>query len=207
DPQQFGAGQYVHVNEGTDAFGFLPNFAAREIKVSVWGMTLWNVRGGLFFTFSSGDHYSPQFRISSMGLYQFVESPWALPYHAAGPVISGGTPVDWRLLSGVEGDYVFVGPRGLPEFEKHANWDIRLERPFRMGGMDLSVSLDVFNVFGSRHVTRYNTMVNNGQNYWSFLGPDPQALPWQRVPADQYFRANLERVPPRTFRLGIETRW
>ncbi|MEJ2679835.1 MAG: hypothetical protein P8174_12310, partial [Gemmatimonadota bacterium] len=85
DPQQFGAGQYVHVNESTNAFGFLPNFAQREIKVSVWGMTVWNVRGGLFFTFSSGDHYSPQFRISSMGLYQFVESPWALPYHAAGP--------------------------------------------------------------------------------------------------------------------------
>ncbi|MEJ2679185.1 MAG: TonB-dependent receptor, partial [Gemmatimonadota bacterium] len=65
DPQQFGAGQYVHVNEGTDAFGWLPNFAEREIKVSVWGMTLWNVRGGLFFTFSSGDHYSPQFRLAA----------------------------------------------------------------------------------------------------------------------------------------------
>lgn len=49
-------------------------------------------------------------------------------------------------------------------------------------------------------------MVNDGQNHRRFLEPDPRGLPWQQIPAAQYDRANLERVPTTTFRLEIETR-
>ncbi len=48
DPEGFGAGPYVRVNEGVNSYGTLENFADREWKVSVWGLLPWQLRGGAF---------------------------------------------------------------------------------------------------------------------------------------------------------------
>ena len=78
-------------------------------------------------------------------------------------------------------------------------WDLHLERQIPFRGLDLSVSLDLFNAFGNQSVTEFNTMVNNGPDYWYYLDK-----PWREsVPANQYYKAVLERVQPRTMRIGL----
>ena len=46
DPEGYGAGPYVHVNEYTNSYGTLENFANIEMKASVWGNLPWQLRGG-----------------------------------------------------------------------------------------------------------------------------------------------------------------
>jgi hypothetical protein len=198
DPDGYGAGPYVHVNEGVNAYGTLENFADREWKVSVWGLLPWQLRGGAFWTFQSGDHYSPRFRLYGMGFFQY--------YVGTGPLDRDGNPlyqgetVDFKFLAPLEGDYVFVGPRGGPTLPPRNILDLRLERMFRFRGRELSVSLDAFNVLRAENITRLNTIVNNGPDYgfrktYSLFVPE--------IEPNQYFQAPQERVRPQSFRLGF----
>jgi hypothetical protein len=41
-------------------------------------------------------------------------------------------------------------------------------------------------------------MVNNGRDWWPDL-----AKAWNSTPSNMYFGAPMERVPPRTIRLGM----
>ncbi|MCG6988212.1 MAG: TonB-dependent receptor [Gemmatimonadetes bacterium] len=190
DPTTYDAGPYVHVNEGVDAYGYLPNFAGAEGKVSVWGNLPWNMRGGAFWTYRSGDHYSPQFRVTSLGIWTYRAN--------SGALLSGGQPLDYRLFYPLEGEYMFVGPRGLPQLEARSNVDLHLERLFDLRGERLSVALDAFNVLGEKSVTQLNTMVNNGQDYYPDL-----AKPWTGVTSDQYYMSVLQRVQPRILRFSL----
>jgi hypothetical protein len=100
----------------------------------------------------------------------------------------------------LEGSYVFVGPRGLPQLEARSSLDLHLERPFDIRGQSLSVALDLFNVLGEKSVTQLNTMVNNGTDYYPGL-----TKPWTGVTSDQYFQAAWERVQPRILRFSLTT--
>ncbi len=200
DPETFGAGQYVHVNEGVNAYGTLENFAEQEAKVSVWGILPWEFRGGLFWTFRSGDHYSPRFRHSGMGFYQYRVNTRVQSGGSSGAVVlDPGDQLDFRLFWPLEGHHVYVGPRGRPTLFRRAIWDLHMERGFPLRGLDLSVSLDLFNAFGNQSVTELNTMVNNGPDYWYYLDRPGGG----GVPANQYYKAVLERVQPRTMRIGL----
>jgi hypothetical protein len=198
DPESYGAGPYVRVNEGVNAYGTLENFADHEWKVSVWGQLPWKLRGGAFWTSQSGDHYSPRWRLYGLGFFKYRIG--------TGPLRKGGVPVftgeevDYRLLSPLEGHHVFVGPRGMPVLERRSILDFRLERVFRPRGRDLAVSLDAFNVLRNEAITRLNTMVNNGPDYgyrtsYSMFSPG--------IAPNQYYEAPQERVPPRHLRLGV----
>ncbi|MCG6957619.1 MAG: hypothetical protein LJF04_16635, partial [Gemmatimonadetes bacterium] len=207
DPMSYNAGPYARVNEGVNAYGFLENYADAEGKVSVWGDLGWNLRGGAFWTYRTGDHYSPQFRLTSLGIFTYRVGTGALSGGSRGrggvvpPATSNGQELDYRLFSPLEGNYVYVGPRGYPEMDTRANLDLHLERMFDLRGRLLSVSVDLFNVTGNRATTQLNTMVNNGMDYYPDL-----AKPWTGVTSDQYFGAVLQRVPPRTLRIGL-TAW
>ena len=198
DPAGYGAGPYVHVNEKVNSYGTLENFADREWKASVWGVLPWQLRGGAFWTFQSGDHYSPRFRLYGMGFFQY--------YVGTGPLGPDGNPlfqgetVDFKFLAPLEGDYVFVGPRGGPTLLPRNILDLRLERMFRFRGRELSVSLDAFNVLRAENITKLNTIVNNGPDYgfrktYSLFVPE--------IEPNQYFQAPQERVRPQSFRLGF----
>ena len=203
DPAQFSPGPYVRVNEGVNAFGTLPNFSEREAKVSAWGMLPWDLRGGIFWTYSSGDHYSPQFRLSGMGFYSYEANATATRggnYQNPGET-AGGDPLPLSFFVPLEGHHVYVGPRGLPQHQRRANIDLRLERRFERGPLSIGVSLDAFNIIGAETVTAVQTMTNNGRNFYYFLPPNP-ATPWARIPENQYYDAPLGRVPPRRVRLG-----
>ncbi len=190
DPLTYNAGPYVRVNEGVNAYGYLSNYAQTEGKVSIWGDLPWDMRGGAFWTLRSGDHYSPRFRLSSLGIWKYRAYSGALS--------QGGEKLDYGLFKTLEGNYVFVGPRGLPTLHARANLDLHLERLLDLRGRTLSLALDVFNVLGSKAITQVNTMVNNGVDYYPYL-----EKAWNSTPSDQYFGAALDRVPPGTLRFSL----
>jgi len=194
DPLTYSPGPYVRVNEGVNAYGSLENFADAEGKISIWGDLPWRFRGGAFWTYRGGDHYSPRFRISALGLYRYKDATGALV--TKGGTTSAGREIDYRLLSPLEGNYVYVGPRGLPEMSERVSLDLHLERLFDLRGRQLAVSVDAFNIAGRKDITQVQTMVNNGRNYW----PD---LSWTSTPGNQFFDEPLERVSPRVLRLGL----
>jgi hypothetical protein len=196
DPQTYDAGPYVRVNEGVNAYGSLDNFADMEAKVSIWGNLPGGLRGGAFWTYRTGDHYSPQFRISSIGLFRYRVNTGAL--NSKGGTTSAGQELDYRLMGPLENHYVFVGPRGLPTLLRRANLDLHLERSFALRGRTVAATLDVFNVMGVKSVESLQNMVNNGRDWWPDLGKT-----WASTPSNMFYGATMERVPPRTLRLGM----
>lgn len=205
DPAEYGAGPYVRVNESVNSYGILPNFAEREAKASVWGTLPWKLRAGLVWKFASGDHFSPRFRISGMGFYRYKANDGVIVTTPRGSHGSGDE-VDWRMLASLEGHHTFVGPRGAPNLPRQASFDVRLDRAFEWGRYDLTAALHLFNIFGQDTETKVNDMVNHGRNYWYFLD-QPTGAPGARIPENQYFRAVLERAPPRTVRLGMDVQF
>jgi hypothetical protein len=198
DPETYGAGPYVRVNEGVNAYGTLENFADQEWKVAVWGQLPWDLRGGAFWTFQSGDHYSPRWRLYGLGFFHYKVGTGAL--QKGGSAQFPGQEVDYQLLWPLEGHHLFVGPRGRPVLERRNVLDLRLERLFRPRGRVLAVSLDAFNVLRNEAVTKLNTMVNNGPDYgfrtsYSLFAPG--------IAPNQYYEAPQERSPPRYLRLGL----
>ncbi len=104
------------------------------------------------------------------------------------------------LLWPTEGHDVYVGPRGLPTLLGTSNLDLHVERMFQVGSRDLSLSMDMFNVFSKKAITKLNTLVNNGPDYgfrvsYSLFSPS--------IEPNQYYQAPQERVPPRSLRLGV----
>ena len=197
DPESYGAGPYVRVNEGVNAYGTLENFADQEWKVAVWGELPWDLRGGAFWTFQSGDHYSPQWRLYGLGFFSYKVGTG--PLMPGGQAQFPGQEVDYALMGSLEGHDVFVGPRGKPVLEGRNVLDLRLERVFRVWGRDLSATLDAFNVFRNEAITRLNTMVNNGPDYGYRTS---QSLFAPGIAPNQYYEAPQERVSPRFLRLG-----
>ena len=201
DPLTYSPGPYVRVNEGVNAYGSLENSADAEGKVSVWGDLFWGLRGGAFWTYRSGDHYSPRFRLSGLGIYRYKINTGAYCGMLAGvcgggKTTSPGQELDYAFMAPLEGNYVYVGPRGLPELKERVNLDVHLERLFDVDGRQFAVSLDGFNLSNRKDITQLQTMANNGQNFW----PD---LSWTATPNDQFYLAPLERVSPRIWRLGV----
>ncbi len=198
DPSQYSAGPYVRVNEGVDAYGYLANYAGSELKLSFYGMLPLHFRGGIYYTEATGDHYSPQFTISGMGFYRYMINRIAAGWPPGG---RGGQELDYQFFSTMEGHNVFTGPRGEPTVPGRTQLDFHLERPLAGLARNASVALDVFNVMNSNAVTKLNTSVNNGINYYYFLPPQGGYVP--PIDPNQYYKAVLQRMPPRTIRLGL----
>jgi hypothetical protein len=71
-----------------------------------------------------------------------------------------------------------------------------------MAGTSVRVSMDLFNIFGRDTPTDVTTLVNNGRDY-TYNVDRTSGLPWSGVDPNQYYRAVLDRVTPRTLRLGM----
>jgi len=198
DPAGYGAGPYVHVNQYTNSYGTLENFADMEVKISGWGNLPWNLRGGLFWTLRTGDHYSPRFRLYGIGFFRYFVGTGAL--QQGGIPEFHGQEVDYKLLWPTEGQYVFVGPRGNPTLERQSILDMRLEKVFTFQGQRMAVSVDVFNLLSSEAITELNTIVNNGPDYGF---SQRQSMFSPGIQPNQFYQAPQERVKPRTFRLGV----
>ena len=201
DPSLYGPGPYVRVNEHINSFGTLPNFSEREAKVSVWGVLPWELRAGLFWTYQSGDHYAARYRVSTLEHTYLANTDATRPPDDGTPQV--GDTLSLAFFAPIEGHDIFVGPRGMWQLQRRAKFDIRLEKMFEFGPLDLGLSLDLFNVFGAKDITQVNGMVNHGQDYYGFLPPPPPGSGFVRYPDNQYYKAPLERVPPRALRIGL----
>jgi hypothetical protein len=186
DPAGFGAGPFVRVNEGVNSYGKLPNYADRELKLTFFGNLPWKTRGGVFWTYAAGDHWAPYFTISGNGNFSYQ-------------IFDTRQPLDAAFFYTLEGHRVFVGPRGLQQHNRRAQFDLRLERAFDFGQRSWTVTFDVFNIINSTSVTDVNRSVNRGQNFYP--GFD-QFEGFRIIEPGEFYRAVRARVPPRTLRLG-----
>ena len=198
DPTGYGAGPFVRVNEGVNNYGTLENFADVEWKASVWGNLPWRLRGGLFWTLRSGDHFSPRFRLYGLGFFTYRVNTGAMTQ--SGIPERTGDELDYKLMAPLEGHFVYLGPRGRPHMERQSVLDLRLEKMFTFRDLDWAVSLDVFNVFREEAIVRLNTIANNGPDYgyaqsMSMFAP--------ALEPNQYYMAPQERVSPQTVRIGF----
>ena len=169
-------------------------------KASAWG-TIGRTRVGAYWTFRSGDHYSPQYRVSGLGFDRFRLNTGAMVRGPNGvTTTSPGEELDYKFVYPLEGHDIFVGPRGLQKLPARANLDLRAEHPFHVQGTEVAVSLEIFNLLGDEAITSLQTMVNNGPDHWAHLR---EFMPNNTIAVNEYYRAPQERVRPRSLRLGL----
>ena len=177
------AGPFVRLNEQFNFYGDLNNQSRFELKLQAGGDLPWGFRGGVFLTHFAGDRVTPTLTLSD----QLLE--FQLPDTAS----SGAPPVRLRgfFFNTVNGQRIFVEPRGTFRYPSRTSLDFHLERWFALGRAQASVALDAFNALGGSAITEVQTSVNGS------LDPDfPTA-----------FGETRQRVAPRTFRMGVALRW
>jgi len=194
DPLGIGPGPYVRVNEKVNSYGHLGNYSGWEMKASVWAILPWGVRGGLFWTWRAGDHYSLRYRLTAMGANRY----WVGPRGYVPEYVKVLGEIDYRLAEPLEGHHVFIGPRGQRELERQSIADLRLEKTFQLRGRTLGASLDVFNLFRCEAKTRVTDLVNHSPYHWR-----KGQTEWGDIPPNERYGATLERVRPQTIRIGL----
>ncbi len=199
DPEGYGAGPYVRVNEGVNSYGTLENFADREWKVSFWGASACPapgrrildlpirrplltpvpaVRAGLLPL--QGEHRSLD------GWRGFRKDPvrsWTSS--SCGPwrgTISSSAPGDSPPWSA--GTFSTSGWSGCSGCR----------------GMTCRYPLDWFNVLRVEAITALNTMVNNGPDYG--FGQSASMF-GAGISPNQYYQAPQERISPTALRFGL----
>lgn len=181
NPLGQGLGAYVQPNGQTNAYGNLDNYSPLDVKLRAAGQLPYGFQGGLFLTATAGNRYTPVFYVNRR----------AYTYAAADPA-GGSVALPRALLSNVDGQSVYLEPRGDRALPSLRQLDVRLERgvPLR-GGARAIVGLEVFNLLNGNAVTVVNPLVSN---------VDPSN------PLSRYGVPTL-RQTPRTLRLNAQLRF
>ena len=180
-----GPGPWVRLNEQYNFFGALNNQSRFEGKVYIGGLLPARLRGGMFFSYATGDRVTPTLPISGLLTEYAVIVP-----RTGSPGVFDTVPFHPFLFRSVTGDRIFVQPRGTYRYEARASLDLHLERSIPSGPTEILLVVDAFNVLGDASVTGIQTEVNA---IAGFAGSD-------------YGRVR-SRVPPRTLRLGAGVRF
>ena len=189
DPSGFGAGPYVRVNEGVNSYGKLPNYADQEVKVMFFGELPWKLRGGAYWSRFSGDHFAPFFTISGDGTYTYRTNDQR-------------NIIDSAFFYSLGGHRIFIGPRGLQQYHRRSQIDLKLEREIVVRDRALTLTVDLFNAFNSAVITEVNRSVNRGQNYYTHFGPQYEGIPPRIIDPTSFYRATRQREAPRSMRIG-----
>ena len=139
---RFSAGPYAHPNEAINDDGPLPDALELEGKVWLSFRLPAALQGGLLFTHTLGERFTPGFQFG--GRYVYADSlDGILP-----------APVFRSLL----GQTLFVEPRGSRHYASRDVVDLHLEwRSPKIA----TLTLDLFNALGSDALTSVNTTVGN----------------------------------------------
>lgn len=180
-----GPGPWVRLNEQYNFYGALNNQSRFEGKVYFGGLLPARFRGGVFFSYATGDRVTPTLPIDGL-LSEFAV---AVPSMST-PGALDTLPFNRFLFRSETGHRIFVQPRGTYGYEPRASLDLHLERSFPRGRAEVLLVVDGFNVLGDRSVTGIQTAVNA---LAGFAGSD-------------YGRVR-SRVAPRTLRLGAGVRF
>ena len=146
DPFGSGAGAFIELNEQIRFEGDLRNFSDLEVKLRVSGDLAWGIRGGLFYRWTSGDHYTPRYVIDNRNHDYYTED---------------GEWIDFNLVAGVSGQEIFLEQRGSRELDEFSRLDLYLDRVFLLGESEIILGVDLFNVFNEDAVTATRTLVND----------------------------------------------
>lgn len=185
EPFLYSAGPYVNPNEATNYFGKLPNHSTRELKLALFGELAFDVQGGAYWNWATGDHYTPYFVLSTLS--------WAYE--------SDGRQLDGMLFWNTAGQRIFVEERGARQIERRASLDLRMERTFEIGdGLEWVLTADILNALNFNTISDVNPMVNYGKRY------NPQFRPRGEDP-QKFFEAVRERHRPRAIRIGTSVRF
>ena len=178
-----GAGPFVRRNEQTNFFGALNNQSRLELKLQLGGALPLGFRGGMLLTHFEGDRVTPTLTLNDL----------AVEFQLPDTSSTGAPPALLHafLFHYVSGQRVFVQPRGSYRYPSRTSLDFHLERWFTLGRAQGSLSIDAFNAFGAATVTEIQTSVNGSLD----------------LDFPSQYGETRQRVPPRTFRLGIGLRW
>lgn len=175
-----GPGPFVRLNEQFNFEGSLANQSRFEGKLHAGALLPFRLKGGMFFSIAGGDRVTPTLTISTL-VTQFalvVPDPEQ-------PTVLEAKPFAPQLLASINGERMFLLPRGSYRFETRASLDLHLERTVAVGRRELELTLDGFNVLGDRSISAIETNVNSTVGIFSH----------------DYGRARA-RVAPRTLRIG-----
>ena len=178
-----GPGPWVRLNEQYNFFGALNNQSRFDGKVYLGGLLPARFRGGVFFSYATGDRVTPTLPISGL----LTDFAVAIP-QTSNPAVMDTLSFHRFLFRSTTGHRIFIQPRGTYRHEARASLDLHLERSFPRGRTEVVLVVDGFNVLGDGSVTGIQTEVNSG-----FFESD-------------YGRVR-SRVPPRTLRLGAGVRF
>ena len=142
----FSAGQFVRPNEGINATGFLPDALEMEGKVWVTGELRYGMRGGLVYTHTLGERFSPSFQL--LGRYRYSREN--------GTTTGEDVPDD--ALRTVLGQTIFVESRGSRQYASRDILDAHLEWH---GARVPTLTADLFNALGSNAIVSINTNIGD----------------------------------------------
>jgi hypothetical protein len=170
---RFTAGQFVNPNEGLNSYGYLPDALQMEGKVWATARLPYSLQGGLLYTHTLGERFTPTFELE--GRYVYRDGLF-------GDAIVGRTTN--VIMNQVLGQQLLLEPRGDRHYASRAVVDAHLEwrSPRRA-----VLTLDVFNVLGENELVAIKTEVQDQ------FKSDPTTL----------FGAPRLRAAPRTLRLGL----
>ncbi|MCG8461262.1 MAG: TonB-dependent receptor, partial [Holophagales bacterium] len=171
-----GAGSFVEPNLGINAFGTMPSVAEWEFKLRLSGDLPWGLRGGLYFLWATGDTFTPSYTLDSRNHDFLAEN---------------GELFDPDHIFGVNGQALFLEPRGSREREDFSTLDLFVEKEVELGAARLRLGVDVFNLFNEDAELGLVTEVNEQDP------GDPSTL----------FGAVRSRQTPRTVRLNATLRF
>jgi hypothetical protein len=180
-----GPGPWVRLNEQDNFFGALNNQSRFEGKLYLGGLLPARLRGGVFFSYVTGDRVTPTMLISPL----LTEYAVAVP-RSSDPAVTDTVPFHPFLFRSTSGQRIFLQPRGTYRYEARASLDLHLERSFPRGRSEILLVVDAFNVLGDGSVTGIQTVVNTVAGIF-----------------DSDYRRVRSRVPPRTLRLGAGVRF
>ena len=146
DPNGVGAGSFVNPNEGINGTGALRGVSEWEFKLRVSGDLPWNLRGGVFLTYTSGVPITPVYEIDDRS-HDFITAD--------------GVFLDPDLFFGIGGESIFLEGRGSRELDSSFLADVHLDRVFPLGNTELILGFDLFNLFNEDAPTSVNTLVND----------------------------------------------
>jgi len=178
NPVGEGSGPFVEKNGQINFDGNLENFSPWELKLRVSGQLFWGFEGGAFFSYTSGDFWTPGLNVSRQ-----------LTFDAVQPT-GGVVTLNEGLFRGASGQSILAEPRGSRQFNGLSNLDLRVQRVFALGTNEVIVGAEAFNLFNGRAITGINQGLNN---------QDPTDL-------SSLVGAVRFRQPPTTFRLNVQYR-
>jgi len=142
----FSAGPFVRANEAVNFDGTLPDALELEGKIWVTAQLPFSLRGGVLYTHTLGERFTPSFQL--LGRYRYTRDNGQ----------PGGESIPDEALRGVLGQTIFVEPRGSRQYASRDIVDAHLEWGARR---DIVVTCDAFNLFGSNALVQINTNIGD----------------------------------------------